>query len=119
MSADDIANPIVAITANEQVLMLGRESGEVLRFTIPHLTMESRYEFRAVAQRLEINCSSNKLAIIDLNGVLTLLDLETTESSDRMGSGRVLKVEFPSTSGAQRETRDPLVWDFRYEYFYR
>lgn len=102
----DTTNGISAITANDQFLFVARQSGEILRFTLPHMSMDNRYELKSIAQRLEVNCNSSKLAVIDGNGVLVLMDLEAA-------SGTLVRIHFPASDRDTKEARDPTVWDFR------
>ncbi len=51
-------------------------SGTLLRFSLPHVVMENKYVVRLRPQLLALSCDSRTLSIIDINGVLTLFDLE-------------------------------------------
>ena len=53
-----------------------RASGTLLRFTLPHLSLENKYVVRCRPQLISLNCDSTRLSIIDINGVLTLFDLD-------------------------------------------
>jgi WD repeat-containing protein 35 len=106
------AHKITAIAANDEYLFIGRQSGEIMRFTLPHLSMDNRYELKSAPQQLEVNCNSSKLAVIDANGLLTMLDLAG-------GPGQPVRIQFPSDKGGAREARDPVVWDFKYVHILR
>jgi WD repeat-containing protein 35 len=62
--------------AQATMLVVGRQSGIALRYTLPHISLEGKYQLRCRPQRMDLNCNSTKLSIIDMNGVLTFFDLE-------------------------------------------
>ena len=67
---------ICCVAASEQMFVVGRESGTVQRYSLPHVALEHTYVVRCRPQLLAINCDSTRMSIIDINGVLTLFDLE-------------------------------------------
>ncbi len=73
---DIIPDPVVSITVDEKFLVIGRKNGVIVRYTLPHLTQENTYNSGVEPFRMELNCISSRLAIIDSNGVLSVLDLE-------------------------------------------
>uniref|UniRef100_A0A0P4W8W7 WD repeat-containing protein 35 n=1 Tax=Scylla olivacea TaxID=85551 RepID=A0A0P4W8W7_SCYOL len=88
-------DPICSMTASERILVVGRESGALQRYTLPHVALTARYSLPCRPHRLALNCNSSRLAIIDITGLLTFLDLDT-RSSDNNGSevmGSILKFE--------------------------
>ena len=82
------ADPIIAIGASQHCLLVARESGAMLRFSLPHISLEHTYTLRCRPQTIAINCESTRAAIVDTNGVLTLFDLGTP-GSDSFGTGDV------------------------------
>ena len=70
---DDI---ITAMTANESFLFVGRMSGTIMKFTLPHISSEPKYFVQCRPNLLYVNCNSTRLISLDLNGSLILLDLE-------------------------------------------
>jgi WD repeat-containing protein 35 len=97
----ETTDPICCMAASSTVLIVGRQSGVALRYTLPHISLEGRYQLRCRPQRMELNCDSTRLAIIDINGILTFFDLEA-------GGG----------SGGPRGERMPFerkdVWDMKW-----
>jgi WD repeat-containing protein 35 len=69
-------DPICCICASNTTLIISRSSGTLLRFTLPHLTLEHKYIVRCRPALISLNCDSTRLSIIDINGVLTLFDLD-------------------------------------------
>ena len=61
---------------SEAALVIGRTSGTLQRYTLPHISLEHKYTVRCRPQLLALNCNSTKLSIIDINGVLTFFDLD-------------------------------------------
>jgi len=69
-------DPVCCICASKTTLIMARASGTLLRFTLPHLTLENKYVVRCRPAIISLNCDSTRLSIIDINGVLTLFDLD-------------------------------------------
>ncbi|CAB1330545.1 unnamed protein product, partial [Coregonus sp. 'balchen'] len=85
----------------------GRESGTIHKYSLPNVALVQKYSLNYRAYQLSLNCTSSRLAIIDISGVLTFLDLAVRSSS---GDG----------SGSQAGTGDPSkferkdVWDMQW-----
>mmetsp|Transcript_8336 Transcript_8336/g.17822 ORF Transcript_8336/g.17822 Transcript_8336/m.17822 type:complete len:1276 (-) Transcript_8336:992-4819(-) len=69
------SDPVSAICATESVLMVGRASGVVQRYNLPHLTPEGQHVLRCRPHILALNCNLTKMSVIDINGVLSFFDL--------------------------------------------
>ncbi|XP_061599596.1 WD repeat-containing protein 35 [Cololabis saira] len=78
-------DPVCCITATDNTLVVGRESGSVLRYSLPNLALVQKYSLSSRAHHLSLNCNSSRLAIIDIAGVLTLLDLEVQTTTASAG----------------------------------
>eukprot|EP00899_Mesostigma_viride_P008010 jgi/Mesvir1/1720/Mv21173-RA.1 len=74
-------DPIACICASEKVLMVGRESGIVHGYGLPHLTLENKYILRCRPQVLALNCNSTRMSIIDINGVLSFFDTQAQSAA--------------------------------------
>lgn len=70
-------DPICCLAISEKLLLIGRESGTIQEYTIPHVALCNRYTIPNRAYRIAINCNSTRAAVIDSTGVLTILDLTT------------------------------------------
>eukprot|EP00238_Polyblepharides_amylifera_P008608 CAMPEP_0196598138 /NCGR_PEP_ID=MMETSP1081-20130531/94147_1 /TAXON_ID=36882 /ORGANISM="Pyramimonas amylifera, Strain CCMP720" /LENGTH=1154 /DNA_ID=CAMNT_0041923789 /DNA_START=199 /DNA_END=3663 /DNA_ORIENTATION=- len=68
-------DPACAVCASDKCLLVGRESGIVSRYSLPHLAFEKTYVLRCRPQVMALNCESTRMSIIDINGVLTFFDL--------------------------------------------
>jgi WD repeat-containing protein 35 len=93
-------DPICCVAASETCLVVGRESGIVHRYTLPHISLETTYQLRSRPQKLALNCNSNKMSMIDGNGMLNFFDFEAGES--KAGKG-------PQGEQLQFERKD--AWD--------
>jgi WD repeat-containing protein 35 len=69
-------DPICAITANENMLIIARSSGNLFRYALPHLTVEAKMFIKYRPNIMEINCSSVRIAIVDINGILSFFDMD-------------------------------------------
>jgi WD repeat-containing protein 35 len=88
MSTEAIADPICCISISDKYMMVGRKSGALTRFNLPHLTPENTYTLRdREPHRMDFNCTSTKLGFIDGNGVFTILDLEARVTEGAGGGG--------------------------------
>jgi WD repeat-containing protein 35 len=79
------SDPIVCTTAGETCLMVGRASGLVQRYTLPHISLENRYQLRSRPQMLGVNCDTTMMSIIDTNGLLSFFDLEAGAGKHQAG----------------------------------
>ena len=61
---------ICSIAANENYLFVGRINGNILKYTLPHVSVEPKYFLENRANIININCNSTRLSIIDINGTL-------------------------------------------------
>ncbi|KAG7199655.1 hypothetical protein KM043_014248 [Ampulex compressa] len=78
-------DPICCLSATDKVLLIGRESGMIQRYSLPQITLTNRYNTACRLHKIAINCDSSRVSMMDTTGVLTMLDLEpqkTPESRD-------------------------------------
>lgn len=77
MIQDMVTDPIACIAASSKFLVVARKGGSIMRYTLPHLSPENTYTLQKCEPfRIDLNCTSSKLALVDINGVFTVLDLE-------------------------------------------
>ncbi|XP_023129975.2 WD repeat-containing protein 35 isoform X1 [Amphiprion ocellaris] len=98
---------ICCITATDKTLIVGRESGTIHRYSLPNVVLIQKYTLNNRAYYLSLNCNSSRLAIIDIAGVLTLLDLEVRAATDDR-TGNQASAGDPS----KFERKD--VWDMKW-----
>lgn len=60
---------------SEKLLLVGRESGCVMEFSLPQVVMRHNHRLSSRAYKIAINSNSSRAAIIDTAGVLTTIDL--------------------------------------------
>ena len=65
-----------AITITEQLLIVGRESGALRRFTLPHITEQSKLFWN-----IGINSDQTRLGLIDIAGSLNILEINSQGGS--------------------------------------
>lgn len=75
-------DPISCITASSKFLMIGRTSGSVHRYTLPHISLENKYVLQRQPKKIQLNCRSSRLAVIDTNGHLTFLELDHEDDEE-------------------------------------
>ncbi|KAM9786504.1 WD repeat-containing protein 35 isoform X1 [Syngnathus typhle] len=99
-------DPICCIAATDNTLMMGRESGLIHRYSLPNVVLIQKYTMNR-AHHLSLNCNSSRLAVIDISGVLTLLDVESHASSgDAPGN--------PVSAGEPSKLERKDVWDMKW-----
>jgi WD repeat-containing protein 35 len=86
------------IASNTKYLLIGRESGTIHRYTLPHISLEGKYVVRCRPQMLSINCNATRMSIIDINGILTFFDFDGSSSSSS-SNGNSLDLGMTPKSG--------------------
>ncbi|XP_017782759.1 PREDICTED: WD repeat-containing protein 35 [Nicrophorus vespilloides] len=68
-------DPICCIAASDRALVIGRESGNLQHYALPHCALCNRYKIGSRPHKMAINCNSTRISIIDVSGIMTVLDL--------------------------------------------
>ena len=112
--SEAVSDPIVCTTISDRFLVVGRKSGAVTRFNLPHLTPENTYTIRdREPQRMSLNCSSSKLAFVDTNGIFSLYDLEARVQEGeeaKEGSRNIVGPLYGKRLNVERKD----VWDVKW-----
>lgn len=58
------------MVANENYLFIGRINGNILKYTLPYVSVEPKCFLENRANLININCNSTRLSIIDISGSL-------------------------------------------------
>ncbi|XP_062523341.1 WD repeat-containing protein 35-like [Corticium candelabrum] len=67
-------DPICCVCLSEKMLVVGRESGTMHRYSLPLLALEMKHVANCRPDKISLNCNSTRLAIIDIAGVLSFFD---------------------------------------------
>ena len=51
-------DPICCLSASDKILVVGRESGQLLRYALPSLTFTNKYATNTKPYKMDINCNS-------------------------------------------------------------
>ncbi|XP_014672750.1 PREDICTED: WD repeat-containing protein 35-like [Priapulus caudatus] len=88
-------DPICCISATDKLLIIGRESGTLNRYSLPQVALINRNQLMTRPQQIALNCTSTRLAIIDISGNLTFYDFTVSykDGTDQETSGELLKFE--------------------------
>jgi WD repeat-containing protein 35 len=89
------SDPISCVAAGEGFFIVGRVSGVLQRYTIPHVTQEARYVLNCRPQLISVNCNASMISVIDINGILTFFDTK-------------------EKGGKHLETERKDVWDMKW-----
>ncbi|CAH3191381.1 unnamed protein product [Porites evermanni] len=98
-------DPVCCICASEKLLILGRESGTIHRYSLPKLALEMKNVLNCRPHQLSLNCISSRLAIIDISGVLSFFDLDVRKTD-------ITKNETVVGEHLKFERKD--VWDMKW-----
>lgn len=90
--ARDLEDPICAICASDSWIVVARASGLIHCFTLPHISLEMKYIVNCRPQMLALNCNSTLLSVIDINGMLTIMELGSAGSLNA-APGKMLNFE--------------------------
>ncbi len=55
---------------------MARESGQLVKYTLPHISIEKKVTVRGSPEQLALNCNSTRLSIVDREGIFMAIDLE-------------------------------------------
>ncbi|ESO83236.1 hypothetical protein LOTGIDRAFT_197584 [Lottia gigantea] len=97
-------DPICCICASDKMLIVGRESGIMNRYSMPMLALTNKYTLICRPHQLALNCTSTRLSIIDITGVLTFFDLDA----------RVVDQDGREVVGEHIKFERKDVWDMKW-----
>lgn len=79
------SDPICCIALSDKLLLIARESGVVMEYSVPQIALRNRHRLGQRAYKISINSNSSRAAIIDASGVLTTIDLvDAATANDAM-----------------------------------
>ena len=84
------SDPITAIASSESLLLISRQSGELIQLLLPSLIVDKTYSLPIIPASLQINCNSTKVSMVDKLGALRLFKLEIKQPL--IGRGLVKEV---------------------------
>nr|CAI5867674.1 unnamed protein product [Callosobruchus analis] len=76
VSTHDTIDPICCLTATDRCLIIGRESGLIHYYTLPHIVLTNRYKNAVRPHKMTVNCNSTRLVA---EAALKELDLTMAE----------------------------------------
>ncbi|KAJ3069811.1 WD repeat-containing protein 35 [Podochytrium sp. JEL0797] len=79
-------DPISCIAASDTLLLIARQSGTFLQLALQSLSLETKYSIPTRPQFISLNCNSTRLAMLDVSGVLKMLELGKRGSGGNTGS---------------------------------
>ncbi|XP_077990221.1 WD repeat-containing protein 35-like isoform X1 [Glandiceps talaboti] len=95
---------VCCVCASDKMLLIGRETGTLHRYSLPHLALVNKYALNCRPHALSLNCNSTRVAIIDISGVLSFFDLEA----------RVTNQEGQEVQGQHLNFERKDVWDMKW-----
>jgi WD repeat-containing protein 35 len=52
-------DPICCLTASDKILIVGRESGQLQRYSLPSIVFTNKYNTNTKPYKMDINCNSS------------------------------------------------------------
>jgi len=98
------SDAICALCASDTCIMVGRESGTVHVYLLPNIALVNKFVLTCRPHVLSLNCTSSRLAVIDINGVLVFYRVTTTPDNPNSAPRAGDRLNF--------ERKD--VWDMRW-----
>ncbi|XP_074656125.1 WD repeat-containing protein 35-like isoform X2 [Tubulanus polymorphus] len=95
---------ICCIAASDKILVVGRESGTVNRYSMPMVQLTQKYVLSCRPHQLALNCTSSRMSIIDISGMLTFFDLDT----------KITDLDGQEVIGEHLKFERKDVWDMRW-----
>lgn len=86
---DDITlgeDHITAICATTSFLLVARGSGHLYRYTLPHISLETKYQLPCRPIKISINSNGSRISIIDIHNRLICYDLDVEQPSGDLGT---------------------------------
>lgn len=72
-----LRDSICSLAASENMLLVGMQSGAVRRYSLRSLRHEATYNLESRACNIYLNCNDTKFSVIDIDGLMTVLDLNS------------------------------------------
>jgi len=96
MAHEQTKDFVCSVSGSEKLLLVGRESGIIHAYSLPHVTLEAKIQVLPRPSLISLNCKSSKLACIDIHGVMSLWDVSslTDAQSEKKGQAGCQKLEF-------------------------
>eukprot|EP01006_Ploeotia_vitrea_P054301 TRINITY_DN67870_c2_g4_i1.p1 TRINITY_DN67870_c2_g4~~TRINITY_DN67870_c2_g4_i1.p1 ORF type:complete len:1236 (-),score=168.86 TRINITY_DN67870_c2_g4_i1:194-3901(-) len=66
---------ICVVCASDKYVFVGRESGTINVYTLPNISLVHKFVLTCRPFMMELNCTSSKMSVIDINGVLSFYKL--------------------------------------------
>jgi len=67
---------VCSVCGSDKLLLVGRESGQIQVYSLPHVTLEGKIQVNCRPQMISLNCKSSKFACIDIHGAMSLWTLD-------------------------------------------
>ena len=103
-------DPITCLEALPEALFIGRASGQVARYTLPHVALEARYQLQCSPKAMAVNCDGTMLSVIDGDRRLHFFDTQAPSPDAAEGGGGKRADGTPPVSGAHVGSSRKDAW---------
>eukprot|EP00761_Pharyngomonas_kirbyi_P009989 gb/GECH01010007.1/.p1 GENE.gb/GECH01010007.1/~~gb/GECH01010007.1/.p1 ORF type:complete len:877 (+),score=173.67 gb/GECH01010007.1/:1-2631(+) len=88
-----VSDAISAIAVSNRMLLVGKTSGQFLKFSLPDLNLESKFVIPQRPLNIEINSDSTRIAIIDVNSIFSAYRLVAPEGEKSSLEAKKIELE--------------------------
>lgn len=115
MVTDSTTDPVTCLTISDRFLVVAKKSGTCTRYTLPHLSPENTYNLgKNEPFRIDINYTSSRMSVVDVNGVFTIMDLEARAEPEEEEKGASSPVGAGPVYGKKLKVERRDVWDVQW-----
>uniref|UniRef100_A0A0G4GH72 Uncharacterized protein n=1 Tax=Chromera velia CCMP2878 TaxID=1169474 RepID=A0A0G4GH72_9ALVE len=109
-------DPVACLGASEDTLIVARESGAIQRYAVPELILQYKFLIKCRPQMASVNCNSTRLAVLDINGTLSVycIDIGASGSNGAGGGSTDGSGGPPLNMGDKLPFERKDVWDIRW-----
>jgi hypothetical protein len=62
-------------------MLIARASGIIIQLSLPALIVQNQYSTNLRAQNIYLNCDNSRLAIIDISGMIKIMEIDSGAKS--------------------------------------
>jgi len=108
-------DPIIQIAVSDLYLVVARQSGALLQFSLPNVVLENQYFISHQPQHMQLNCDSTMLSLIDNSGILKIFSFSKSENLNSSSDGLVKSTnDIIADTGKLLEFERKDVWEMKW-----
>lgn len=60
-------------------MIVARESGILVKYILPHISIEKKLKIKGIPEQLALNCNATRLSVTDKEGIMNVLDIDSAD----------------------------------------